>query len=107
MSALNDYKSWHEHYLSMVNGQIVPNQKVYVVDSKQSGSGKIQIVSPSQQKDQMARASLKPKKKVAQRGRVSIKAKPKKKVVQKRLKRRSVKTKARNITKKTQKKRKR
>ena len=93
MSALSEYKSWHDHYLAMVNGQVPPNQKVYVVDTKQSGSGKIKIVSPSEQRVHRARSA--------------IKVKPKKKVVQKTLKRRSVKTKARNTTKKTQKKRKR
>ena len=85
MSALNEYKSWHDHYLAMVNGQVIPNQKVYVVDSKQSGSGKLQIVSPSAQKVKRARAA--------------IKAKPKKKVGQKTTKRRTVKTKARKTAK--------
>ena len=98
MSALNEYKSWHDHYLAMVNGQVVPNQKVYVVDSKQSGGGKLQIVSPSAQKVQRARALIKRK---------VIKGKPKKKVGQKTTKRRTVKTKKRSVTKKTKPKRKR
>ena len=96
MSALNDYKSWHDHYLAMVNGLVVPNQKVYVVDSKQSGSGKIQIVSPSAQKVQRARAAIKGK---------TIKAKPKRKVTQKTVKRGRVKK--RSASKKTKPKRKR
>jgi len=88
MSALSDYKSWHDHYLAMVNGQIAPNHKTFVVDTKQSGSGKIQIVSPSQQKVERARSAMRAK------SRKAIKSKQTKKVGQKRPKRRTVKTKA-------------
>lgn len=83
MSPLNEYKSWQDHYLSMVNGQIPPNQKVYVVDTRQSGSGKLQIVSPAAQKVERARATLK-----------AIKSKLESKTNQKRLKRRRVQRKA-------------
>ena len=101
MSVINDYDNWRKHYLAMINGKILPNQKVYVVNDSSNQSGKgLQIISSAAQKDAMARAlvenSIKPVSKrksvqsrsQSQRKRSVSKTRPKisKKVIQKKKK---------------------
>ena len=94
MSVINDYDNWRKHYLAMINGKILPNQKVYVVNDSSNQTGKgLQIISSAAQKDAMARAlvenSIKPvskRKSVQSRSQSQRKRSVSKKVIQKKKK---------------------
>ena len=90
MSLIPDYDKWRSHYIGMINGKVLPNQNVFIVDgqNKQTGKG-LSLITQAEQTDGMARAlvskrSIK-KKPLAKRNhsttkqRARRKSKPKKK----------------------------
>ena len=59
MSVINDYDSWKKHYTAMIDGKILPNQKIFVVNESTSQSGKgLQVVAGVAQRDSMSRAII-------------------------------------------------
>jgi len=59
MSVINDYDSWKKHYTAMIDGKILPNQKIFVVNESTSQSGKgLQVVAGVAQRDNMSRAII-------------------------------------------------
>jgi hypothetical protein len=91
MSVINDYDSWKKHYAAMIDGKILPNQKIFVVNDSTTQSGKgLQVVTAAAQKDNMSRSIINK----------AIKSSKKKKSPQSRSKHRSKNTKTRQTKKK-------
>lgn len=63
MSVIKDYDNWKAHYKAMIDGKLLPNQKIYILGSDSQGQiGKgLQLVSSAAQKDAMTRAVVKKK----------------------------------------------
>ena len=56
MSLIPDYDKWRSHYIGMINGKVLPNQNIFIVDDKNRQTGKgLSLITQAEQTDGMAR----------------------------------------------------